>query len=139
MQVTAFVSTGILTPYRGVRYHLKETARANQRPKNPKELFNLRHASLRNAIERIFGVVKRRFPILYWAGVFTEARGREKSGATMCLLLKFWRSLLFRLMAEYTENCQTLCSPQGFPETETEQYSVSRRGTEFGSKTGTEK
>jgi hypothetical protein len=43
---------------------LKETARANQRPKNPKELFNLRHASLRNAIERIFGVVKRRFPIL---------------------------------------------------------------------------
>jgi len=132
--------TGILTPYRGVRYHLKETARANQRPKNPKELFNLCHASLRNAIERIFGVVKkRRFPILYWAGVFTEARGREKSGATMCLLLKFWRSLLFRLMAEYTENCQTLCSPQGFPETETEQYSVSRRGTEFGSKTGTEK
>jgi hypothetical protein len=27
-------------------------------------LFNLRHSSLRNAIERIFGVLKKRFPIL---------------------------------------------------------------------------
>jgi hypothetical protein len=34
------------------------------RPQNAQELFNLRHSSLRNAIERIFGVVKRRFPIL---------------------------------------------------------------------------
>lgn len=34
------------------------------RPANYKELFNLRHASLRNAIERIFGILKKRFPIL---------------------------------------------------------------------------
>jgi DDE superfamily endonuclease len=34
------------------------------RPKDPKELFNLRHSSLRNSIERIFGVLKKRFPIL---------------------------------------------------------------------------
>jgi hypothetical protein len=34
------------------------------RPQNYKELYNLRHASLRNAIERIFGVLKKRFPIL---------------------------------------------------------------------------
>ena len=34
------------------------------RPRNPKELFNLRHASARNVIERIFGVLKRRFRIL---------------------------------------------------------------------------
>ena len=53
-----------LVPYRGVRYHLKEWARARQRPQNKEELFNLRHASLRNAIERIFGVVKKRFSIL---------------------------------------------------------------------------
>ena len=33
-------------------------------PANAEELFNLRHASLRNVIERIFGVVKRRFRIL---------------------------------------------------------------------------
>nr|KAJ0212221.1 hypothetical protein LSAT_V11C400162560 [Lactuca sativa] len=55
-------TTTLMAPYRGVRYHLKEySARA---PENAKELFNLRHASLRNAIERAFGVLKRRFPII---------------------------------------------------------------------------
>lgn len=34
------------------------------RPANKEELFNLRHASARNAVERIFGVLKRRFRIL---------------------------------------------------------------------------
>lgn len=34
-------------------------------PRNPKELFNLRHSSARNAIERIFGILKRRFRILH--------------------------------------------------------------------------
>ena len=34
------------------------------RPKNKEELFNLRHASARNVIERIFGILKRRFRIL---------------------------------------------------------------------------
>jgi hypothetical protein len=36
----------------------------NFSPKNPKELFNLRHSSLRNAVERIFGVLKKRFKVL---------------------------------------------------------------------------
>jgi hypothetical protein len=53
-----------LIPYRGVRYHLKEWAVGNRKPQNMKELYNLRHSSLRNAIERIFGVVKKRFPII---------------------------------------------------------------------------
>ena len=52
----------LIAPYRGVRYHLKEySARA---PQNARELFNLRHASLRNSIERAFGVLKKRFPII---------------------------------------------------------------------------
>lgn len=33
------------------------------RPQNHEELFNLRHASARNAVERIFGVFKRQFSI----------------------------------------------------------------------------
>ena len=33
-------------------------------PQNPQELFNLRHLSLCNAIERIFGVLKNRFKLL---------------------------------------------------------------------------
>lgn len=47
-----------------MRYHLKEFLRGNRRPQNKEELFNLRHASLRNVIERSFGVLKKRFPIL---------------------------------------------------------------------------
>jgi hypothetical protein len=53
-----------LTPYRAVRYHLKEWSRRDLRPQNKEELYNLRHSSLRNVIERIFGVLKKRFPIL---------------------------------------------------------------------------
>ncbi|KAG5119106.1 hypothetical protein JHK82_033526 [Glycine max] len=43
-----------LAPYRGVRYHLQDFAGHGNDPENEKELFNLRHASLRNVIERIF-------------------------------------------------------------------------------------
>ncbi|POW12683.1 hypothetical protein PSHT_08029 [Puccinia striiformis] len=50
---------GVLVPYRGVRYHLRE-----QGPANPKELFNLCHATLWNVVERTFGAWKKRFPIL---------------------------------------------------------------------------
>ena len=56
-----------LTPFRGVRYHLKEwnaAAAANVFPVNAKELYNLRHSALRNIIERAYDVVKARFPIL---------------------------------------------------------------------------
>jgi hypothetical protein len=58
------MSPHFLTPYRGVRYHLKEWAQAGQQPQNEKELYNLRHSSLRNAIERTFGVLKKRFKVL---------------------------------------------------------------------------
>lgn len=50
-----------LTPYRGVRYYLCEQSQANIRPQNAKELFNLRHSSLRNVVKRTFGVFKKRF------------------------------------------------------------------------------
>lgn len=53
-----------IAPYRNVRYHLQEQGRSNQRPQNPQELFNLRHAQLRNHVERIIGVLKMRFQIL---------------------------------------------------------------------------
>lgn len=53
-----------LVPYRGTRYHLKEWEKSAQRPGSKEELFNLRHSSLRNAIERIFGVLKGRWQVL---------------------------------------------------------------------------
>ena len=45
-----------------MHYHLKEYSILP--PKNAKELFNLRHASLCTAIKRAFGVLKKRFPII---------------------------------------------------------------------------
>jgi hypothetical protein len=54
---------GFLPPYRGVRYHLSEYSSTN-RPTNIRELFNLRHSSLRVTVERAFGALKNRFRIL---------------------------------------------------------------------------
>jgi DDE superfamily endonuclease len=64
----------ILAPYKGVKYHSEAQG---QTPENSKELFNLRHATLRNAIERILGVLKRKFKILNTAteySVTTQSR-----------------------------------------------------------------
>ncbi|XP_058734266.1 uncharacterized protein LOC131605995 [Vicia villosa] len=54
---------GLITPLRSTRYHLKEFSITNP-PRTPQELFNLRHSSLRNVVERAFGVVKKRFRII---------------------------------------------------------------------------
>ena len=75
------LASALLTPYRGVRYHLAEWGHADLRciafyihcflhsyilisPANAKEVFNLRHASARNIIERMFGILKNWFAIL---------------------------------------------------------------------------
>ncbi|XP_028099521.1 uncharacterized protein LOC114299051 [Camellia sinensis] len=53
---------GFLAPFRSQRYHLQEFY--GRHYSGPKELFNHRYSSLRNVIERTFGVLKKRFPIL---------------------------------------------------------------------------
>ena len=53
---------GFLPPYHTERYHLRDF-RGGNRPEGAKELFNYRHSSLRNVIERCFGVLKARFPV----------------------------------------------------------------------------
>jgi hypothetical protein len=52
-------TTSFIGPYRGVRYHLIEFRRQGNRYANYKQLFNHRHAQLRNHIERAFGVLKK--------------------------------------------------------------------------------
>jgi len=47
---------------------LKEQRLANQTPQNKEELFNLRHSSLRNVVERIFGVFKGQWKVLAGRG-----------------------------------------------------------------------
>jgi hypothetical protein len=56
------VRPGFLPPYHGTRYHLREYG--VRHPQNARELFNLRHSSLRITVERAFGAPKNRFRIL---------------------------------------------------------------------------
>lgn len=53
---------GFLAPFRGVKYHLEEWE--DHTASNSKELFNHRHCSLRNSVERAFGVIKKRWKII---------------------------------------------------------------------------
>ncbi|KAL0433301.1 UNVERIFIED_CONTAM: hypothetical protein Slati_2664400 [Sesamum latifolium] len=55
---------GFLTLYRGVRYHLREWDRGSGGPQNRQELFNLKHSSTGNVIERTFDLLKVRWGIL---------------------------------------------------------------------------
>lgn len=77
------LANALLIPYRGVQYHLAEWGHADLRcfafyykycynahsymfisTANLQELFNLWHASARNIVERIFGILKNQFAIL---------------------------------------------------------------------------
>ncbi|XP_058209801.1 protein ALP1-like [Rhododendron vialii] len=55
---------GFLTPYKDERYHLSLFRGRRRLPTKEEEWFNSRHSSLRNVIERCFGALKARFPIL---------------------------------------------------------------------------
>ncbi|XP_042012353.1 uncharacterized protein LOC121760805 [Salvia splendens] len=63
-------SNGFLTPYRGVRYHLKEYGPGTESPQDPKEMFNMCHTKARNIIERAFAVLKMRWGILRSASFY---------------------------------------------------------------------
>ena len=54
---------GFLSPFRNVRYWLPDF-QGVAIPRTREEHFNRLHSSLRNVIERSFGVLKARFPIL---------------------------------------------------------------------------
>jgi hypothetical protein len=54
---------GYLAPYKGSKYHLQEFQNAAE-PEGKEELFNYAHSSLRNVIERAFGVLKQKWRIL---------------------------------------------------------------------------
>jgi hypothetical protein len=66
---TIFVDSGYpnrkvyLAPYKGQKYHISEWQNARQ-PIGSKEVFNYAHSSLRNVIERSFGVLKMKSRIL---------------------------------------------------------------------------
>jgi hypothetical protein len=55
--------SGFRPPLQGVRYYLTEFGSRND-PTNARELFNLKHSSLRVTMERAFGALKNMFHIL---------------------------------------------------------------------------
>ncbi|XP_057776921.1 uncharacterized protein LOC130995585 isoform X2 [Salvia miltiorrhiza] len=57
-------SEGFLSPYEGVRYHMKEWGPECERPQNAQEMFNMRHTKARNVIERALEIMKMRWGIL---------------------------------------------------------------------------
>lgn len=72
-------------------FHLVTTNYSNTvRPSNPQELFNLRHASARNVIERIFGILKRRFRILLLAPEY-DMEIQARIPPALCALHNFIR------------------------------------------------
>ncbi|XP_076940748.1 uncharacterized protein LOC143610051 [Bidens hawaiensis] len=74
---------GFMAPYRNVRYWLGDFSR--RRALTNKEKFNHAHAKLRNVIERSFGVLKARFPILKMMAPFSLETQRNLTVACFAL------------------------------------------------------
>jgi len=53
---------GYLAPYKGTKYHLQEYSEGPQ-PEGKEKTFNYAYSSLRNVIERCFGVLKMKWRI----------------------------------------------------------------------------
>ncbi|GFP91248.1 putative nuclease harbi1 [Phtheirospermum japonicum] len=82
---------GFLAPYRQTRYHLKEFNSSGSEARSAPEMFNHRHARLRNVIERSFGVLKSRFPILKWGMPNYVTKRQTKLVIACCVLHNFIR------------------------------------------------
>ncbi|KAL2498515.1 putative harbinger transposase-derived nuclease [Abeliophyllum distichum] len=79
---------GFLSPYRRTRYHRRDIE--GHRPENSKELFNFRHSSLRNAVERTIGLLKKRFTYLRHQP-FHDISTQAKIVLTCCAIHNFLR------------------------------------------------
>ncbi|KAL8492702.1 hypothetical protein ACS0TY_024050 [Phlomoides rotata] len=98
-----------LAPYRQTRYHLNEFRSSGMAARTPVELFNHRHSSLRNAIERCFGLLKSRFPMLKWGMPPYTMDRQVKIVIACCVLHNFIRRFgmedeIFEGNSEYNEN-----------------------------------
>ncbi|XP_022019300.1 uncharacterized protein LOC110919337 [Helianthus annuus] len=100
----AYTNTrGFMTPYRNTRYWLADFRR--QRALTKEEKFNHAHAQLRNVIERSYGVLKARFPILKQMAPFSFPIQRDIVIACFAVH-NFIRKCNIRdqLFVEYGEN-----------------------------------
>ena len=72
-----------LAPYRNQRYHVPEFQQARARGKL--EYFNYLHSSLRNVVERSFGVLKMKWCILGGIPSYSPEKQKMIISACMCL------------------------------------------------------
>ncbi|KAL5702596.1 hypothetical protein ACHQM5_027797 [Ranunculus cassubicifolius] len=71
------IAREFLPPYKGQRYHMSQYRGTGRQPRTAKEQFNYAHSSLRNVIERCFGVLKARFPILKFMPPYSLRKQRN--------------------------------------------------------------
>ena len=76
----------LLTPFRGIRYHLQESARQGLRPETPEELYNLRHSQARIIVEKALGRHKATFRILTSRPCFPTTTQVKILNATAALM-----------------------------------------------------
>ncbi|VAH71312.1 unnamed protein product [Triticum turgidum subsp. durum] len=83
-----------IAPYRGDHYHIASFRGSNRRYTGEKDLFNHLHAQLRNVVERTFGVLKARFPILSRkGGIPYPYRTQVKIVMACCIIHNFIRKV----------------------------------------------
>ena len=80
-----------LAPYRGNRYHLSTFNNPRtRRYSNNRDLYNHRHAQLRNCVEKAFGILKKRFKILRTAIPF-PFKVQKRIVMACCIIHNFIR------------------------------------------------
>jgi hypothetical protein len=75
---------GYLAPYKGQRYHIPYWRRGTA-PSGKQETFNYLHSSIRNVVERAFGVWKMKWRILLKMPSYSMSKQKMIVTATMCL------------------------------------------------------
>ncbi|XP_025818423.1 uncharacterized protein LOC112894820 isoform X2 [Panicum hallii] len=92
---------GYLASYKGTKYHLPEF-RNSTMPRGTKETFNFAHSSLRNVVERAFGVLKMKWRMLLKVPSYPPAKQARIIVACMALH-NFIRES--KLMDEHFDRC----------------------------------
>ncbi|XP_044321229.1 putative nuclease HARBI1 [Triticum aestivum] len=83
-----------IAPYHGDRYHIGSFRGSNRRYNREKDMFNHLHAQLRNVVERTFGVLKARFPILSRkGGIPYPYKTQVKIVMACCIIHNFIRKV----------------------------------------------
>ena len=124
------IGSSFLPPHKSTRYHAQEFHSSSRRITSKNELYNYRHSSLRMVIERSFGVLKARFPILNSMPTFKLHRQRYVV-IVCCALHNFIRinnrsDELFSTLGESVgEQCST--NSEGSGDAEPSTSSVTER------------